>query len=378
MESSQDVPHRRFNILTQSWILCSPHRAKRPWLGQLEKNQIGSLPTYDPSCYLCPNNKRSNEGKSGETPVNPNYDGTYAFVNDFSALLPPITINQEESNTELKKDNGDSDELLISEEVNGICKVICFSPRHDLTLAEMEVKDIVKVIETWKREYEDIGNNNKQSIKYVQIFENKGAVMGCSNPHPHCQIWASSFIPKEPQQELDSMKTYYEKKHKCMLCNYLTTELSKKSRLVCENERFLVVVPYWALWPFEVLLISKKHIGNLSQFDNDDILLYADMLKKITTKYDNLFQTSFPYSSGIHQSPSNIESSSNSSHDKYFHFHMHFYPPLLRSSTVKKFMVGYEMLAEPQRDITAEQSASRLRDLSDTVHYKSNNNNNSN
>eukprot|EP01114_Cavostelium_apophysatum_P009028 TRINITY_DN22102_c0_g1_i1.p1 TRINITY_DN22102_c0_g1~~TRINITY_DN22102_c0_g1_i1.p1 ORF type:complete len:367 (-),score=69.69 TRINITY_DN22102_c0_g1_i1:153-1226(-) len=350
-EHQQNVPHRRYNPLNRSWILCSPHRAKRPWLGQLEKPAYGNLPSYDPTCYLCPNNKRSGDSSGAETPTNPAYTGTFVFTNDFSALLPPGDQVQESH----------EDPLFTAQEASGKCKVICFSPKHDVTLPVMTVPEIEEVVRTWTEEYQKIGS--EKDINYVQIFENKGITMGCSNPHPHCQIWASSFIPEEPQSEIDAMREYLQKNKSCMLCDYTKKELDKKVRVVCENDSFVVVVPYWALWPYETLVLSKKHIGNLTEFDKKQASDYADIIKRISIKFDNLFQCSFPYSSGIHQTPTDGQE------HKECHFHMHYFPPLLRSSTVRKFMVGYEMLGEPQRDITAEQSAARLRELSDTVYF---------
>lgn len=338
-------PHRRKNILTGEWILVSPHRTQRPWQGEVSKLPNSDLPQYDPSCYLCPNNKRAN----GE--VNPDYKSTFVFTNDFSALLENIPSN-----------NFNKKNLLLARSEQGICRVVNFSPRHDLTLAEMKESDIQKVVSTWRKEFKNLGSNPK--INYVQIFENKGSIMGNSNPHPHCQIWAQENIPLETSKELKQFTSYYKKNKRSLLSDYLKLELKINERIVYQNNSFAVVVPYWAIWPYETLIISKRKIPNIIRLNSKEEKDFANVLKVITTKYDNLFKTSFPYSAGIHQAPTDGKS------HKEWHFHMHFYPPLLRSATVKKFMVGYEMLAEPQRDITPEFSAGILKDLS-TFHYKS-------
>jgi UDPglucose--hexose-1-phosphate uridylyltransferase len=337
-------PHRRFNPLTGTWILCSPHRAKRPWQGQVEKQQPDSRPAYEPTCYLCPGNNRTGGDK------NPEYTDPFVFQNDFSALL-----------TDTPNGTVDEHSLLVARSNKGICRVVCFSPKHNLTLPEMDEKSIRKVIDTWEVQYRELGA--LEAVNYVQIFENKGAMMGCSNPHPHGQIWASEAIPEEPAKEVTAFSQWNKKNGTCLLCDYTKIELEKKVRIVCENGSFLFVVPFWALWPYEVLVLAKEHqssLTGLSDTQKDDL---ADILKRLACRYDNLFETSFPYSMGIHQAPTDGNDHSG------FHFHLHFYPPLLRSATVKKFMVGYEMLAEPQRDLTAEQSAERLRGLSE-VHYK--------
>ncbi|MFA8342429.1 MAG: UDP-glucose--hexose-1-phosphate uridylyltransferase [Rhodothermaceae bacterium] len=334
-----DHPHRRLNILTGEWVLVSPHRAKRPWQGKTEEKSVEKKPSYDPGCYLCPGNERAG-GK-----VNPEYKEPFAFTNDFSAL------NFEGKDKEVNISN-----LLVAKEEKGICRVICFSPDHSLTLPDMEIEDIVKVVELWQREYEELGSN--EEINYVQIFENKGAIMGCSNPHPHGQIWAQKSIPNEPRKELIQQQKYYEENCSCMLCDYLKQELEEKERIVYENDHFVALVPFWAIWPFETMVLSKRHLKNLSEFTSEEKAAFAEIIKVVTAKYDNMFEINFPYSAGIHQSPTD-----NTDHPEW-HFHMHFYPPLLRSAEVKKFMVGYEMLGEAQRDITPETSAERLRNLS--------------
>jgi len=376
MDWQQNIPHRRFNLLNGSWVLCSPHRAKRPWLGQVENIVRDSLPPYEPTCYLCPGNKRASASSEKEPEINPLYKSTFVFQNDFSALLSEsetesLFVSHESptnNETEEGSDNRRRRRLLLSSPAYGNCRVICFSPRHDLTLAAMELKDISDVILCWKEQYEQLATMN-HSICYIQIFENRGAMMGCSNPHPHCQIWSSTFIPQEASVELRSMEDYWRKHGHCLLCEYLELEKHLQTRVVVENDGFLAIVPYWALWPFELLVISKRHIGNLSQFQQqgqaqsdhlgNELQQLADIIKKITLKYDKLFQISFPYSMGLHQTPVNTLEAKY----EYFHFHIHYYPPLLRSATIKKFMVGYEMFAEPQRDLTAERCAERLRTL---------------
>ena len=338
-----NYPHRRKNVLTGEWILVSPHRTNRPWQGEVTKPLTKKRNQYEPGCYLCPGNKRAN----GE--VNPGYKETYVFTNDFSALLeniPEGKLNQKD--------------LLVAKSEKGICRVVNFSPRHDLTLAEMEVNDIVRVVEVWRSEFESLGSN--PGIKHVQIFENKGAMMGNSNPHPHCQIWAQESIPIESQNELKQFKKYFKKNRRSILQDYLKLEKKLNERIVYSNNSFTALVPFWAVWPFEILIISKRKIANILQFTAKEKNDFAEILKVVTVKYDNLFQTSFPYSSGLHMAPTD-----GKNYDEW-HFHMHFYPPLLRSASIKKFMVGYEMLAEPQRDITPEYSAKVLKDLP-SVHY---------
>lgn len=339
-----DHPHRRFNPLNGEWILVSPHRAKRPWQGQIEKSQEEQKPEYDPTCYLCPGNERAGGAK------NPAYTETYVFTNDFAALQMEVPAGNYEKGG-LIKANSDQ----------GTCRVICFSPRHDLTLPEMDLQDIRKVVDLWEREYQELGQ--KPEINYVQIFENKGIIMGCSNPHPHGQIWAQNAIPVEPAKETEHQLDYWNLHQSSLLSDYLALEQEERVRIIYENSHFVVLVPFWATWPFETMIVSKRHFQNLSQMSNTEKDAFAEAIKLITIKYDNLFQVSFPYSAGLHQSPTDGQKHLE------WHFHMHFYPPLLRSATVKKFMVGYEMLGNPQRDITPETSAQRLRDLSD-IHYK--------
>lgn len=336
--------HRRYNPLTGEWIQVSPHRAKRPWQGKTEDVSHNIESKYDPNCYLCPGNPRSN----GER--NPRYESTYSFVNDFSAIVPDVPYGKMNENN-----------LLIAQSERGICKVICFSPDHSLTIAVMPVSGITKVIEQWVSDY----NSLKQYpyIKYIQIFENKGEIMGCSNPHPHGQIWAQESIPIEPLKKHQHQQEYYKNNNTTLLSDYLALELKKNERVVLENEHFVVVVPFWATWPYETMLIPKRPMATITELTESETKAFAEMYKGIAVKYDNLFETSFPYSAGIHQAPCDYKIQDG------WHWHMVFYPPLLRSATVKKFMVGYELLANPQRDITAEYSAQRLKALPD-IHFK--------
>ncbi|MEX2639095.1 MAG: UDP-glucose--hexose-1-phosphate uridylyltransferase [Balneolales bacterium] len=339
-------PHRRFNLLTGEWVQVSPHRTKRPWQGHEEDPAGEKKPGYDSACYLCPGNKRS----AGA--VNPEYSPTFIFNNDFSALLPDTPA--------LSYNN---DDLLIARGEKGLCRVVCFSPRHDLTLPEMEVGQIRNVVDLWCAEYEELGK--RPDINYVQIFENKGAVMGCSNPHPHGQIWAQQTIPGEPGKELHRMQAHYDRRGTTLPGDYLKLELQLRERIVTENDDFAVVVPFWAFWPFETLVISKRAFGGFTDMTGGERQSLASIIKNITIRYDNLFNVSFPYSAGFHPAPTD-----GLPHPEW-HFHMHFYPPLLRSATIKKFNVGYEMLGSPQRDTSPELSARLLRELPE-IHYKTN------
>ena len=333
----QDYSHKRFNILTGEWVLVSPHRAKRPWQGQNEEISTEKRPSYDESCYLCATNTRIN----GE--INPDYKDVFVFTNDFAALQkdsPSFSVN---------------DGLFNAQSEKGICKVICFSPDHSKSLANMEVEDIKKVVNTWQKEYLLLGGN--EGINYVQIFENKGAVMGCSNPHPHGQIWSQSTLPNEVDKKNKQQLKYFQEKNSSLLEDYLEQELKAKERIIFENNDFVVLTPFWAVWPFEVMIAPKKAQSNIAEMDEEEAKDFAEAISVITKAYDKLFNTSFPYSSGIHQAPTNGED------NKHWHWHMSFYPPLLRSATVKKFMVGYEMFGSPQRDITAEIAAKKLKSL---------------
>jgi len=331
-------PHRRYNPLTREWILVSPHRTKRPWQGHVEKPPVEHRPSYDPNCYLCPGNERAGGAR------NPHYTGTFVFTNDFSALLPD-TLPQSFS----------PHNLLQARSERGVCRVVCFSPDHSLTLPQMDVRAIRQVVDVWTKEYLELGS--RSYINYVQIFQNKGAIMGCSNPHPHGQIWSNETIPHQPSLELVSQKDYARENDSCLLCDYLELETTYQVRIVCDNAHFIALVPFWAVWPFETMIISRRHVGSLADFSDAERDALADILRRLTIRYDNLFQVSFPYTMGLHQKPTD-----GKQHEAW-HFHIHFYPPLLRSATVKKFMVGYEMLANPQRDLTAESAAKRLRAL---------------
>jgi len=335
--------HRRQNPLTGEWVQVSPHRTKRPWQGQVEKTPPDNRLQHDPTCYLCPGNERAGSHQ------NPDYLDTFIFTNDFAALMPDTPAAPE------------NHILLQAKSSRGTCRVMCFSPHHDLTLPEMSLPAIRRVIDTWTEQITELG----QTYKWVQVFENKGAVMGCSNPHPHGQIWAIDTLPNEPFKEDVQQRQYFEENGRVLLVDYAQLEAKEQTRVVVENDHWLAVVPYWAVWPFEILLLPRRHVLHLPDLTDEERDSLADILKKLLTKYDNLFETSFPYSMGWHGTPYNENDNS------HWQLHAHFYPPLLRSATVKKFMVGYEMLAEAQRDLTAEQAAAGLRDLSN-VHYKDN------
>ena len=318
----------------------SPHRATRPWQGEVSRVQTAPEPAYDPSCYLCPGNARAGGVR------NPAYGSTFVFDNDFAALKP---------NTDRTRLDADHRGLIVAEGEPGICRVICFSPRHDLTLATMEVGEIEGVVQTWIDQFRELGG--RKEISHVQIFENRGAMMGASNPHPHCQVWATASIPGEPQKELLAQRSYWQTRSRCLLCDYAALEQQEAVRIIFENEGFVGMVPFWAVWPFEILVISRRHVGSMNEFTDADSWSLADMLHRVTSTYNKVFDVSFPYSMGFHQSPTD-----KAVHPEW-HFHAHFYPPLLRSATIRKFMVGFEMLGTPQRDITAEIAAERLKQL---------------
>lgn len=334
----KEHPHRRLNPLTGEWVLVSPHRAKRPWLGQVEDLPPESLPEYDPSCYLCPGNERAGGIR------NPGYRGTFVFDNDFPALRDEAIEGEE-----------DMKGLIVARSERGICRVLCFSPRHDLALSSMETAAIAQVVDLWTQQFVELGS--LPWINSVQIFENRGAMMGCSNPHPHCQIWANETLPNEVQKEHKRQAAYYNEHESCLLCNYAELELAAAERIVFENEDFISVVPFWAVWPFETLVLSRRHLTGFDELIQSEKQSLADLVRRLTGCYDRLFQTPFPYSMGFHQRPTD-----GCRHDAW-HFHAHFYPPLLRSATVRKFMVGYELLGTPQRDITPERAAARLREV---------------
>jgi UDPglucose--hexose-1-phosphate uridylyltransferase len=328
-------PHRRFNALNGEWILVSPHRTQRPWQGKQESAAPENRPQHDPNCYLCPGNQRSGGAR------NPVYPGTFVFENDFAALRPTDTTAPATTG------------LLRGEPVSGTCRVICFSPRHDWTMPRMPLAAIRGVVDVWADQVEELG----RAYRWVQIFENKGDVMGCSNPHPHGQIWASDFIPNEPAKEDRQQLAYWKANASPLLIDYLDTEVRQAERIVVENQHWVALVPYWATWPYETLLLPRRHVSRLTDLDGSERDALAEILKRMLTRYDNLFQTSFPYSMGWHGAPRGAPS--------YWQLHAHFFPPLLRSATVKKFMVGYEMMAEPQRDLTPEAAAQTLRSQSE-------------
>ncbi|WP_087023134.1 UDP-glucose--hexose-1-phosphate uridylyltransferase [Thaumasiovibrio subtropicus] len=342
--SAIDNPHRRYNPLIDQWVLVSPHRAKRPWSGQTDEIQPVALPPYDPECYLCAGNERVSGNR------NPLYEGTYVFDNDFSALKPDVEDMPYPPS-----------ELMQVQSVQGVSRVICYSADHSKTLPELSLNQLKGIVDTWNREIETLG----KTYLWVQVFENKGESMGCSQPHPHGQIWATSFLPNELTRKDQNLSAYYEKHGTNLLLDYVELELKSSERIVVETEYWLAIVPFWAVWPFEVMLLPKTHVrrmNELTEAQRDDLTI---ALKKLTSRYDNLFECSFPYSMGWHYAPF-FSPERNIDH---WQLHAVFYPPLLRSATIRKFMVGYEMLAESQRDLTAEQAAQRLREVSD-LHYK--------
>jgi UDPglucose--hexose-1-phosphate uridylyltransferase len=336
-------PHRRCNALTGEYILVSPHRTRRPWLGQVEKRPPEQRATYDPACYLCPGNERAGGI------LNPHYDHTFVFDNDFAALLPDVPPMTDPH----------PHPLLQSRSVTGTCRVVCFSPRHDLTLPEMALADIRRVVDVWAEQTMQLG----KKYRWVQVFENKGAMMGASNPHPHGQIWAMDQLPNEPHKEEGRQVAYFAEHGRPLLLDYVHLELEQQQRLVVTNDCWVAVVPYWAVWPFEILLLPRRHVLRLPDLSDEERDALAGILKRLLSKYDNLFETSFPYSMGWHGAPF------GEGDQLPWQLHAHFYPPLLRSATVRKFMVGFEMLGEAQRDLTAEQAAARLRELPET-HYR--------
>ena len=332
-------PHRRFNPLLGEWVLVSPHRTDRPWQGASEPTAVKSALSYDPTCYLCPGNQRAGGIH------NPAYTSTFVFDNDFPALLPNVS--------HARMDVGN---LLSAEAERGICRVGCFSPRHDLTLAKMEETAITGVVDMWCAQYSELGG--LPFINHVQIFENRGLMMGASNPHPHCQIWATESVPDEAAKETASQLEYQRRHASCMICDYAALEAASE-RLVCENEHFVCVVPFWAVWPFETMIIGKRHVTGMDQLLPAERSGLANIIRRITMAYDNLFNTPFPYSTGFHQRPTDDQEHAS------WHLHAHFLPPLLRSATVRKFMVGFELLAGPQRDVLPETAAERLRNASE-------------
>jgi UDPglucose--hexose-1-phosphate uridylyltransferase len=339
------TPHRRLNALTGEWLLVSPHRTQRPWQGQVESTPAEQRPAYDPGCYLCPGNERAGGLR------NPNYENTFVFDNDYAALLPEAPA------LSLSRGVGDGPPLMAAESERGICRVVCFSPRHDLTLAGMDAAALRRVVDVWADQYVELGG--LPWVRHVQIFENRCAMMCASNPHPHGQIWANERLPNEPAKELHQQRAYAQARGGCWLCDYLALELADGARLVCANDQFVALVPFWAVWPFETLVLPREHHGALPDLTPSARDGLADILGRLTRAYDRLFAVSFPYSMGFHQRPTDGQEYPE------WHLHAHFYPPLLRSATVRKFMVGYELLGMPQRDITPESAAERLRDLTE-------------
>ena len=332
--------HWRLNLLTNDRVLVSPHRLQRPWQGRVEELPQGRLPSHDPNCYLCPGNPRAGGI------LNPRYDSTYVFTNDFSALLPESSIGE-------LSDDG----LLVAGGESGICRVLCFSPRHDLTLAQMEPHDIVSVVRLWIDETRAL--SQRPGIRSVQVFENKGAIMGCSNPHPHGQIWATSSVPTEIAREDATQRAHFQRHGETLLSAYLRKELAAEERIVCANGDWVCLVPWWAKWPYETMLISRRPHQRLLSLTEPEQKSLTDIVSRIGRRYDNLFGVSFPYTMGFHQAP--FDGGDNA----HWHLHAHYYPPLLRSATVQKFMVGFEMLAMPQRDLVPELAAETLRNLSE-------------
>jgi len=339
----KDHPHRRFNPLRQEWVLVSPHRNDRPWQGHVDPPPSDDAPVFDPSCYLCPGNERAQGVR------NPRYTSTFAFDNDFPALM---------KTTPAFASSGS--DLLVARAERGVCRVVCFSPRHDLTLARMETSALRAVVDMWMAEYQSLAA--LPWVQYAIVFENRGPMMGASNPHPHGQIWATETIPNEPAREQDAFARHRATHGECLLCAYAGLETRLAERIVCENDAFLAVVPFWAVWPFETLLFSRRHIGSLHELHDAERDALADVLRRLFTRYDNLFEAPFPYSMGFHQQPIHQPA------DGDWHLHAHVYPPLMRSATIRKWIVGFELLGSPQRDLTPEAAASRLQEVSER-HY---------
>ncbi len=328
-------PHRRYNPLLDEWVLCSPQRLERPWQGRVE-TEGSERPAHDPSCYLCPGNLRANGVR------NPAYTSTFAFDNDFPALLAEVAPVESAG-----------EELLRAQATRGLCRVLCFSPRHDLTLADMDAPAIRGVVDAWAEEWTRLAALD--FVGHVQVFENKGALMGCSNPHPHCQIWATEHVPHLAARKLDAQRRYHAAHGRDLLGDYLDRERREEERLVCSNAHWTAVVPFWAVWPFETLVIPARRVADLPALSSAERDALAAVLLDLNRRYDGLFGTSFPYSMGWHGRPS------DGADHAYARLHAFYFPPLLRSATVKKFLVGYEMSAEPQRDLTPEAAAARLR-----------------
>ena len=342
MKAWSDIPHRRYNALNGDWTIVSPHRAKRPWQGQMERVPQPAPVSYDPGCYLCPGNERVGGHR------NPAYESTFVFDNDFGALLPdgePFAMD---------------DGLLQARSERGLCRVICFSPDHGLTVSRMDDDALALVVAEWGRQFRELGTLDHVST--VQIFENRGEMMGASNPHPHCQVWAVESVPFEHARELAAQSAHCERHGECLLCSYLRQELEAGERIVFENESFVALVPFWAVWPFETLVLPRRHMAAVDELTTSEQRALGNIQRMLTTRYDNLFESPFPYTMGLHQKPT------DGGEYAHVHLHAHYYPPLLRSATVRKFMVGFEMMGGPARDITPESAAARLREVSER-HY---------
>jgi UDPglucose--hexose-1-phosphate uridylyltransferase len=350
------VPHRRYDPLGDQWVLVSPHRMQRPWQGQVEPPAAESRPRHDPGCYLCPGNERAGGHR------NPDYQDSFVFTNDFAALLadvPEPVVTPEAS--------AGQHPLLHAEAVRGTCRVLCFSPRHDLTLAEMEPDELLRVVDLWAAQTAELGETHR----WVQVFENKGALMGASSPHPHGQVWATDSVPQVAQREDERQRAHRAQYGRPLLLDYVDLEAERRERVVVENHAWVAVVPYWAVWPFETLILPRRQIARLPDVAASEREALAELLGRLLVKYDNLFSTSFPYSMGWHGAPyygAGGAATAGISGTSHWQLHAHVYPPLLRSASVRKFMVGYELLAEAQRDLTPEAAAERLRGLSD-IHY---------
>ena len=334
----REAPHRRWNPLRGSWVVVSPHRTQRPWQGQTETPAAQPALQYDPTCYLCPGNERAGGQRT------PKYTSTYVFENDFAALKNDVPM---------AKMDADSTGLLRAETERGLCRVLCFDPRHDLTLATMEVASIQHVIDVWAEQETELGAHD--GMQYVQIFENRGAMMGASNPHPHGQIWATEHVPDEPALELLAQRSYLKEHGQALLTAYLAMELTQGQRIVAQNDAWVALVPFWAVWPFELLLLPRAPVQTMAAQAPAQRAGLAEILSVVTRGYNRVFETPFPYSMGFHPAPFDGDE-----HPEWI-LHAHFYPPLLRSATVRKFMVGFELLGSPQRDITPELAAETLR-----------------
>lgn len=335
MHEWRAYPHRRLNPLTGEHVLVSPRRLQRPWLGETFEARPAARPHYDPTCFLCPGNERSSGLRT------PPYEATFAFENDYAALTP-----------EVPEARLDDCGLLVMRSERGHCRVLSFSPRHDLDIAAMEIRSVRAVVDAWAIQYRELAS--LASVSAVTIFENRGAMMGASEPHPHGQIWANESLPVELEKETAGLARYAAAHGKCLLCAYGALELAREERLVYANDHVTVVVPFWASWPFETLVLPRRHLRSIDELASEERDAFAQAMQQVTSRYDELFSVPFPYSMGLHQRPT------DGAHEAW-HLHAHYFPPLLRSATIRKYQVGYEMLAQPQRDFTPEDAAARLR-----------------